>query len=144
MLRIALGTLVAFTLLAVACGDENGDANDDPEPDTRITVRAENTAFSPETVTVKAGDTIELTLENHDPSEHDLQIDEIDAEVIDGGSSDEDHGGEHGDDSGLGVHAEGNESDHVTFVVDTPGTYRFYCTVQGHEEAGMVGTLVVE
>jgi uncharacterized cupredoxin-like copper-binding protein len=25
-----------------------------------------------------------------------------------------------------------------------PGTYRFICTVSGHEEAGMFGTLVVQ
>jgi plastocyanin len=26
----------------------------------------------------------------------------------------------------------------------TPGTYKFYCTVPGHRQAGMEGTLVVK
>ena len=31
----------------------------------------------------------------------------------------------------------------IRFVIDTPGTYRILCTIPGHAEAGMVGTLVV-
>jgi nitrite reductase (NO-forming) len=32
----------------------------------------------------------------------------------------------------------------IRFVIDRPGTYRFLCTVPGHAEAGMTGTLIVE
>ena len=32
----------------------------------------------------------------------------------------------------------------LRFVIDEPGTYAFLCTVPGHAEAGMRGTLVVE
>jgi uncharacterized cupredoxin-like copper-binding protein len=28
--------------------------------------------------------------------------------------------------------------------IDQPGTYRFVCTVEGHADAGMTGTLVVD
>jgi len=31
----------------------------------------------------------------------------------------------------------------LTFTPSKPGTYAFYCTVAGHKEAGMVGTLTV-
>jgi uncharacterized cupredoxin-like copper-binding protein len=32
----------------------------------------------------------------------------------------------------------------VRFRIDAPGTYRIICSVEGHADAGMVGTLVVE
>jgi uncharacterized cupredoxin-like copper-binding protein len=31
----------------------------------------------------------------------------------------------------------------VRFLADRPGTYRFLCTVPGHADAGMTGTLVI-
>lgn len=31
-----------------------------------------------------------------------------------------------------------------TFIAPAPGTYRVVCTVPGHEQVGMVGSLVVE
>ena len=35
------------------------------------------------------------------------------------------------------------ETGTARFVLDRPGEYRVLCSVEGHEEAGMVGTLVV-
>ncbi len=32
----------------------------------------------------------------------------------------------------------------IEFTPTKPGTYEFFCTVAGHKEAGMVGTLVVK
>ncbi len=32
----------------------------------------------------------------------------------------------------------------LTFTPSKPGTYEFFCTVAGHKEAGMVGTLTVK
>ena len=35
------------------------------------------------------------------------------------------------------------DSLNVEFTPSTPGEYEFFCTVAGHKEAGMVGTLIV-
>ena len=32
----------------------------------------------------------------------------------------------------------------IRFTIDQPGTYRIVCTVPGHADAGMAGTLVVD
>ncbi len=35
------------------------------------------------------------------------------------------------------------QTQRIRFRIDTPGTYRILCSVEGHAEAGMVGRLVV-
>lgn len=42
------------------------------------------------------------------------------------------------------VHTTGGETDSNTRTFDAPGEYGFYCSVAGHQEAGMVGTLTIQ
>lgn len=45
----------------------------------------------------------------------------------------------------LGIHVELQPGEMTTTILDAPaGTYEFYCSVPGHKEAGMVGTLAVD
>jgi uncharacterized cupredoxin-like copper-binding protein len=43
----------------------------------------------------------------------------------------------------LHVAAEPGATGHMTFTPTKSGTYEFYCTVPGHKDAGMVGTMTV-
>jgi nitrite reductase (NO-forming) len=63
---------------------------------------------------------ITLTLNNLDAFPHDFSIDELGVKFV----------------------VEANASVTETFTA-TPGVYEFYCSVPGHKEAGMVGTLTV-
>ncbi|HYI24020.1 MAG TPA: c-type cytochrome [Thermomicrobiales bacterium] len=77
-------------------------------------------AWSQTEITVKPGDTIQVV--NAGAIEHDFTVDD------------------------LGIH-EVLSSDAVTITIPEdaePGEYEFYCSVPGHKEGGMVGTLTIE
>jgi plastocyanin/mono/diheme cytochrome c family protein len=72
-------------------------------------------------LTVAPGDTVEV--QNTGASLHDFVVDEL----------------------GIDVDAPAGETVTVTIPADAaPGEYEFYCSVPGHAQAGMVGTLVIE
>lgn len=47
------------------------------------------------------------------------------------------------EDAAVHVHTVGGEEAAVTFTPTEPGVYEFYCSVPGHRDAGMIGTLIV-
>jgi len=70
----------------------------------------------------RVGETVALRLENTDTHAHYFDIDAFDVHVP----------------IPTGAPAL------TLFTPATPGTYTFYCSIPGHREAGMVGTLIVE
>jgi uncharacterized cupredoxin-like copper-binding protein len=73
------------------------------------------------TLTVSPGTTFEMP--NTGAAEHDFTVDELSVHVV----------------------AAPGETVEVTIPEDAaPGEYKFYCSVPGHEAAGMAGTLVVQ
>jgi uncharacterized cupredoxin-like copper-binding protein len=89
-----------------------------------IDVAASGLAFTTKSATAKAG-TVTLKSMNPQSIEHDISIKSDDGSV-----------NEHGN-----LVANGDVSE-VTVDLK-PGTYTFYCSVPGHEAAGMSGTLTV-
>jgi plastocyanin len=81
-------------------------------------------AYTTDEATAKAGN-VTVNFTNSSPVPHDVRI--------------EDSGGE--DLGGSEVLAEGNESAKVDLK---PGEYTFFCSVPGHRQGGMEGTLTVE
>lgn len=83
-----------------------------------------NLEFVEKSATAKAGnDTLEFT--NESPVPHDVKIESSSGEQV----------------GGTEITSEGSESASVELK---PGTYTFYCSVPGHREAGMEGTLTVK
>ncbi len=114
--------------------------------DALYLVRMTNFAFTPDVLEVDAGDVLEIAIQNVEPVLHDFTIDTIGADVhisYLGGT------GEH-------AHFEAERDADVHFALTEPGSgvvhlrifepgeYVFYCTVAGHREAGMEGTLIVQ
>ena len=86
-----------------------------------VAVEAGDLWFRPATLEIPAGEPVNVTVTNSGGVFHDLTIDALDFRL----------GVEPGDTVTGGLR------------VDTPGEYRFYCSVPGHASAGMRGTLIV-
>ncbi len=79
--------------------------------------------YDQKTLTVKKGDTVKITLTNSGKMPHDWVVDEFNAKT---------------------KIVKNGETDSITFVADTAGTFEYYCSVGSHRKMGMVGKLVVE
>ena len=130
--------LVSLVLLA-AC------ASQPSQPATELTVELTDFAYTPSSITVPAGQPVTLTLNNTGNIEHDFVVETIDvtAEVIqdNGSNAHHAHGAEQNYD--LHVSARAGETSIVQLTIAEPGTYKIICSVEGHEEAGMIGELIV-
>lgn len=81
-------------------------------------------AYTTTTATAKAGN-VTIDFNNPQPLEHDVAIEDSSGKVV--GQTE--------------LVGEGSTSAPVKLK---PGTYHYYCTVPGHREAGMEGTLTVK
>ncbi|MCH8049423.1 cupredoxin domain-containing protein [Patescibacteria group bacterium] len=85
-----------------------------------ISIKDGSFFFSPSTITVKAGQEVQVTFVSHSGT-HNFDIDEIN------------------------LHETISQGKVITFTApSTPGNYAFYCSVGSHRAFGMVGTLIVE
>ena len=101
-------------------GGDHGESSDAAEGAREVEVTGSSFAFDPDEIEVAVGEEIAIVLTSTDIL-HDFTIDELDAHVA----------------------ADGGETATGGLRADEPGRYTFYCTVAGHREAGMEGTLVV-
>jgi len=149
-----LTAIAAGMLLLGACASR-------PQPQ-EITLTAKTMTYDPSTFEATAGVPVELTFVNQDALEHDFSVLEIPVESV---SEADPMSAEHEMQMGAGgepvlhvaaeemgaaaldpvlhVAAEPGATNNLTFTPTKPGTYEFFCTVPGHKDAGMVGTMVV-
>lgn len=86
-----------------------------------FTVANKGFSFTPNTLSVKKGDTVKVTF-NNTGGTHDLRVEgyDVGTKVIQSG-----------------------QSDSFTFTADKAGSFAFYCSVGNHRAMGMEGTLTV-
>ena len=119
---------IAGALLLAACsggavetGTIAGHAGGEPKAGARpVRIQASNFEFSPERLTVQQREEIALRLHSEDSS-HNFAID------------------------GLGLVADvgGGETATARLRIDEPGKYTYFCTIPGHRDGGMEGTITV-
>lgn len=133
---------VVFTLLLAACGRSQSTVS----APQALSVAAKKFMFAPAALTVQAGQPVTISLQNTGAVEHDWSVREIEISGEPTSSGDATSGhmmGGMGDEPKLHVAAAIDGKGTLTFTPSKPGTYEYYCTVAGHKEAGMVGTLTV-
>lgn len=133
--------LLALVLVLTGCGAGGAETNAPQE----VVVTTTDLAFDSERIEVTANQPVVLTLRNDGALEHGVSIMHIPVEITDAAEEDE-----AGHDMSameempeLHVSAMPGMSKSVTFTPTEPGEYTFFCTVTGHQDAGMTGTLVV-
>lgn len=125
--------LLATTLAACGGSDHNSNSMDDMSghmsgEDNRpvvagareIPVRANELAFTPTKIRMRAGVPVVIVLMSKD-IDHDFYV----------------------EDTGHVVHAAADTTARGGLTIKKPGVYNFWCTVSGHKEGGMVGTINV-
>jgi plastocyanin len=136
--------LASFALVACGGSSSSSSSSESSSPETtskssggeagggsaggasalKIETASSGLAYASNSATAKAGNvTVEFT--NDQPVPHDVAIETAEGEVI--GQTE--------------TTAEGSDSTEVELK---PGTYTFFCTVPGHRDAGMEGTLTVK
>jgi len=118
--------LIAGALVLGACGgggDDGGGGDGETGGDdgaTTLSVAATEFAFDPVTLSAPADEEVTVEVVNGGTIEHDFTIDE----------------------AGLKIATPATETATGTFNLPA-GTYTFYCSVPGHQDSGMEGTLTV-
>jgi uncharacterized cupredoxin-like copper-binding protein len=131
---------LAAPILLSACGAARAAAPDiQPAPDALVVaVRGGEFGFEPSTLRVPAGKPVRLELTNTGAIEHDVMVRGLPVTHVRLPRGQHLHGGD------VAAHAAPGTTAWMEFTPTTPGTYELLCTVLGHSEAGMHGTLTVE
>jgi uncharacterized cupredoxin-like copper-binding protein len=115
------------------------------QPSAEIIVELKDFSYGPSSITIPAGQPVTLTLNNTGLVEHDFVVEKIEVtDVVAQDSGSEHH--MHGTDSSTyDLHAStgAGQTNTLQFTALEPGTYKIFCSVGGHIEAGMIGELVV-
>lgn len=89
----------------------------------KFTVEGSEFAFTPSTLTVKKGEAVEITFKNNGKYPHNLTIADLNVKT---------------------KTIQPGQEDTLTFTPTKVGSFSFMCTVPGHADKGMTGTLTVE
>ncbi|MEX1071052.1 MAG: cupredoxin domain-containing protein [Anaerolineales bacterium] len=86
-----------------------------------ITLVGEDIMWATETIYAKVGQPIELTLRNDGALDHNFVIEDL----------------------GIDILLSPGDIEVVPFTINEPGTILYICNIPGHEEAGMVGEIII-
>ncbi|MBI1973356.1 cupredoxin domain-containing protein [Candidatus Micrarchaeota archaeon] len=121
MNKLAAAVAVFLPLVLAGCtsySGGNGGGDGGGGQTVNFTIEAGSLRFAPDSITVKAGDHVHLTIVNKDVF-HTFTIDEL----------------------GVNFQLPAGQTKEFDFTASKSGTFAFYCAVPGHREGGMHGTM---
>lgn len=107
-----------------------------------ISLTAVDFSYKPNQFTVKKNTEIKVVFQNDGNVEHDIEV-VSHGKIVTVSESTTEH--QHGakTEGVVHLHAKPGESVQTVWKALEEGTYEFYCTIPGHKESGMMGTLQV-
>ena len=117
---------------------ETDPLNEDAANKKSLLIKTDEFFYPPNTVKIEAGKEVTLWIENTDNIEQDLEIVDCKADNTVDVSDPHNHNQTN---NTIHLHAGPGENQSVTFTPTEPGLYQFICTLPGHKESGMVGTV---
>jgi uncharacterized cupredoxin-like copper-binding protein len=154
---VVLPAVLAVAVLTVGCG--GGDSDDEAdsgasEAMTATPVATESAMEEPNAVDVEmrdieysvneidttAGEPITIHFVNAGTVQHDFNIDDIEVADV---SAEGTGMNKSGEEAPIHVHLMPGDEETLTFTPEETGEFAYFCTQEGHRQAGMEGTLVV-
>ncbi len=156
---VVIGAIaIALTFALSACGGTSEPPAHDAvelfhgEPDQVVHMEISDFAYTPSRISITQGEFVQFQVHSETSTPHDFTINNINAdlEVVSvpaGAAAGEGAAGTaHGGHDGMsGLHFAFLDSGHgvINLRVHEAGTYEYFCSIPGHKEAGMFGTLTV-
>lgn len=114
-----------------------------PAP-VQIQLTADEFSFSPGTIVLPLGQTVQLTVTNKGQLDHDIKSDiPVSQLTYIKADNDPDEQKDNAANGTFDVDYNKGDTAQVTFVPTQPGAYEFHCDVTGHMAAGMEGMFIV-
>ncbi len=152
LLVLALAGLAACSSTPGGAAPTPGGANTAGSASQQITVKGSEFKFDPNTITLKANQPVQLVFQNIGTTAHNLDLSAMPAtnvqvDLSQAGSISATASTRAQQDAQAGkvfLDAAPGKQATATFTPTTAGSYSFNCTIPGHKEAGMVGTVTVQ
>jgi uncharacterized cupredoxin-like copper-binding protein len=104
----------------------------------KVVIEATEFAYFPKDFKLTAGQPVTLIFKNSGEVEHDIEFENMKASLLQ-----QSHHGNHLKNQTVHIHSLPGKTAEVKFIPIESGVFRFYCTVPGHKESGMVGFVEV-
>ncbi len=132
--------LLGLTLIIAAGCTREPDSTSSAEAQRMTVSFGDALVFDPPTLTVRAGEPVVLTVKNTGRVDHDFYVRGMPVRDVQNALQ----GGHGHDESGtVAGHPKAGGQVTIRFTPITAGTFEFWCSVTGHKEAGMRGTITV-